>query len=125
MPGGPAIGFEALSLPRSEMSVSRAGDGAITFEAKPHLGCRKASLTSGELRVAARDIAIDLSRMKLARKRGALLSLAGASRERARRCSTGLPAGRKQAGRLGIDSGQMTFEDTSAGRRIAGGLAYS
>jgi Domain of Unknown Function (DUF748) len=125
MAGGPAIGFQSLSLQPSEISASRAGDGAIAFEAKPHLEVQKASITSPELRLAARDITLDLSRMKIAQKRDELsLSLAGASGVNAISATLDTVSGRPQAklDALAIDSGQLTFADTSAGRKITGGL---
>ena len=123
--GGPAIGFQSLSLPASEISASRAGDGAIAFEAKPQLEVRKASITSGDSQLAASDIAVDLSRMKLTLKQEELsLSLAGEGAADGASAALGTIPGEPRAkfDSLKIDLGQITFEDTSAGRRMAGRL---
>ena len=122
---GPALGFQSLSLPPTQMSVSRAKDGAIAFDAKPRLHLQKASITSRALRLAARDIAIDLSGMKLARKRDELsLSLAGSTRANAVSAALDTVSSQPQLklDALAMDSGQITFADTSGGRRIAGAL---
>ena len=124
-PGGPAIGFQSLNLRPSELSLSRAGDGAIAFEAKPHLEVRKASIASPESQLAVSDIAVDLSRMQLTSKQDKhSLSLAGAGGANGVSAALETIPGEPRAklGSLKIDSDQITFEHTSVERRMAGRL---